>query len=432
MEYMTNSSELLELEFNISDIMDNASTTESSLPKTSTVKPEYVVMFYTNSIACGIFTVFGLLGNFLAFLVLHQDKPMTTTSIILRGLAVSDSLFLISSALYKPMLGIYFYTKSLKWYVFDVYIYIIPYLKPVMFTFQHTSIWLVVIVAVDRYFAVCKPMKMLSFTHANMRARLIVIGTFLFCALFNLPRYFEWKTVEVTYTSNGTNKTRDIPQKTALSSNEDYWIAYNLVSLFIIMYVIPMITVAVINSKLICTLRAASRTRLALTGQARDESNVTFVLVVVVLVFIACQTPDLILQVIYFAKHLLKMEELDIGVFDKVTELLLAVNASINFIVYCVCGTKFRKTMMEMFHCKKRSPRRLQMKGKAGFIPLTSKDSTSSQTGKSSVSQTTSLNSSITSPRAYSPGYSPRSTDCSHYDFSKSNSLHESGAAVEK
>ncbi|XP_023932499.1 G-protein coupled receptor daf-37-like [Lingula anatina] len=341
-------------------------------------------MFYVNTLAGGSLSVFGILGNILVVTVLTLDKPVTSTSIMLRGLAISDTLFLVTTFLYKPMLGIYVHLGEAEFYAKYTYTCLIQYLRPIMYSLQHISTWIVVAVAVDRYFAVCRPLQNLSRRYANrIRPCLTLLAVYLGCFIFNIPRFFEYETTVIQY----KNRTMCSPKENqSVRQNKFFIIFYCWILYFLIMYIIPIVTVTVINVKLILSLRQARKQRANLRGHAphaEREENTTRLLIIVVLVFIGCQTPDFVLQVIYFINVINPLNiKSALGVFSKVTDTLLTFNAAVNFLIYCAIGTNFRKTLTDLLMCKiktrKRKPHFL-LKNK-----LSSKESTVSTTWPSS------------------------------------------------
>ncbi|XP_013394427.1 probable G-protein coupled receptor 139 [Lingula anatina] len=347
-----NSSRLLDdtnVTISPADLVANASTAAAPMSKTIAA-----TLFYVNTVAGGALSVFGILGNIMVITVFTLHKPITPTSIMLRGLAVSDALFLLTTFLYKPMLGIYFHLGQATFYAKNIYTCMIQYLRPIMYSLQHISTWLVVVVAVDRHFAVCRPLQSKSQRHAiRTRARRTVLTVYLVCFVFNIPRFFEYET-KVTQNENRPMCKPEV--NPFVKKNRFYIIFYCWTLYFLVMYVVPIVTATVINVKLILSLRQARKQRAFLRERQTHKVrryNTTRLLIIVVMVFIGCQTPDFVLQVFYFINVLNPMKiKQSLDVFSKVTDTLLTLNAAVNFLIYCAIGTSFRKTLTDLLMCK--------------------------------------------------------------------------------
>jgi len=84
---------------------------------------------------------------------------------------------------------------------------------------------------------------------------------------------------------------------TALGVSRLYNVVYGNVCYTVFLLVLPLVVLAGLNVRLIREVKALGRRRLEMrrknSRQAQDN-NVTIVLIVVVLVFIICQTPALV------------------------------------------------------------------------------------------------------------------------------------------
>ncbi|KAL8589994.1 hypothetical protein ACOMHN_007019 [Nucella lapillus] len=147
---------------------------------------------------------FGLVGNFLALLVLTKEKlckSLTKMEISantgLIGLAVSDLMFclmvlLISVLPLKP-----YYSPG------EVMVYFDVSLGGCITVFIVTSTCLIVVMAAERYVAVCHPLKARRFISLK-RTRTYVILLFVLCPLFTLPVFREKYINRVTCVDGST------------------------------------------------------------------------------------------------------------------------------------------------------------------------------------------------------------------------------------
>lgn len=130
--------------------------------------------------------VAGLIGNALSIAVLRRDRDKpNTTNWLLQTLAAVDIVYLMSSFLIQPVKAIYDMAeydttvavadnastyaagggavagRRLPW-LRAVYPYVEPHAWAVGSIAQTVTVWLVMLVTVDRYVAVCMPMKVRS------------------------------------------------------------------------------------------------------------------------------------------------------------------------------------------------------------------------------------------------------------------------------
>lgn len=78
----------------------------------------------------------------------------------------------------------------------DFHPYVFPYLHPAAFTLQVSSVWLTLAFTVDRYIMICHPFKAEMFCTTG-RARSVVAALVISSIVFNIPKFFEYRTVVV-------------------------------------------------------------------------------------------------------------------------------------------------------------------------------------------------------------------------------------------
>ena len=114
------------------------------------------------------------------------------------------------------------YTETLfSFYVTNIFPYITPpFLYPVGLTAQTTSSYLTLCVTVERYVAVCHPLKARSLcTYGRARTCVVAMGTA--ALIYNIPRFFEVTWEQDLYNpETGVNQT--IVVATNLRMNPTY------------------------------------------------------------------------------------------------------------------------------------------------------------------------------------------------------------------
>ena len=119
-------------------------------------------------------------------------RPNMRSSIncCLVGLATFDSILLTTSLLMFGVTSLTEYTNSFEVYRKDVFPWATLVAYPLGIMAQTGSVYLTVTVTVERYVAVCHPLRARSLCTYG-RAKLYVIGVAIFSVLYNLPRFFE-------------------------------------------------------------------------------------------------------------------------------------------------------------------------------------------------------------------------------------------------
>ncbi|XP_023328276.1 probable G-protein coupled receptor 139 [Eurytemora carolleeae] len=111
---------------------------------------------------------------------------------------------------------------------------------------------------------------------------------------------------------------------------------------------IPMVLLTFLNYKIIQGLRSSP----AASRRAGSESRQALTLVVIAWIFLICHTPRILLNLVenLQMEHFYNCQgEMKVPAWfhclTGLNHLLLILNSSINFLIYCVCGTRFRKEL---------------------------------------------------------------------------------------
>jgi len=140
---------------------DTTTSGESTMSRYRLIVEVYLV---------GTLCVAGWIGNALSVVVLRRDMhryKQGTTNWLLQTLAIVDTAFLVTCVLIQPLKAIHIRGGS-TWF-YRMYPYIEPYSWALASIAQTTTVWIVLLVTVDRYFAVCLPMKVRSVISSTQR-----------------------------------------------------------------------------------------------------------------------------------------------------------------------------------------------------------------------------------------------------------------------
>ncbi|CAH1799914.1 unnamed protein product [Owenia fusiformis] len=341
------------LNINMTESPINTTGDES---RTSNYDPcnDFDLIIYT--ILIGIISVIGLTGNTLSIIVLEKERNKSTTSLLLQSLAVSDNSLLILSLLAFTIPQAYLYTGNVETWKRIMYI-LERYIAPLLQMPHIASVGLTVVVTINRYIALCRPLTSMRW-ETHFRVRLQITAVVLFSILYNVPRFFDFYVIG--YESN--NKTMPL----ILGYDKTYNIAYRTISYILVMYTVPLLTLAILNTKLIIELKKAAKERVRISTCSRSmrrneqvaghQHDVTLILIVVVIVFIVCQTPCFVNQFLWLFRDPPRCGEVHYY-YTRTSDMLAILNSSVNFFVYCLFGKKFRQTLANTFECRRKSRR---------------------------------------------------------------------------
>ena len=299
--------------------------------------------FAVYTVIVGTLCILGITGNAVSFSVLWRDTSKSATGLLLRALAVADSLVLIVAIPLYSAASVYPYTGYLHGY-YEMYMNILPFLWPCYLIPYTGTILLTVLVSLNRYFAVCRPFnsnKCCSTEHARRHVLYIA----LFSILYNIPRFFEYEKVEVC---TGFNQTKEAFDISAFGGNKLYRIIYANVLYFLVMHGGPLLSLLFLNARLIIALKKRQKRRNEMgKGGSGYQQDITLVLVVVVFVFIFCQTPTFIDHILW---TVVDETERSCGhwhyYYTALGDMMAILNSSVNFVIYILTSRRFRQGLV--------------------------------------------------------------------------------------
>lgn len=193
------------------------------------------ISFWLEGVLETFICITGLVANCVAIPVLCSKKLFSIFNMLLVSLTVCDNLFIlccISEAVRK-----FFVSTDVHVVVFVYFLY---QLQNVALT---CSIYMTVMLAVERYIAVTRPIEYHLMVNAAgsspwKRVAAYVAPTVVFGALFNAPKFFELETVRVIVDAE-TNETAVSISPTELRLDEDYVFYYVNLARFLVTGIFP-------------------------------------------------------------------------------------------------------------------------------------------------------------------------------------------------
>lgn len=295
----------------------------------------------------GFFCLFGFVGNAISITVLRKDRDKKNTTFwLLQALAVADTSYLFTSVFIYTLQTITDYTNwcpAMK----TTFPYILPYVWPCASITQTITVWIILLITIHRYIAISRPLTARTMNPKYIKVAAVMI--YIFAVLYNLSTFFERKVIVC---ENG----QVLKKGTSLQENQTYFLIYHIIMHSLFKTVGPLLVLVVLTFGLVKELKKARIVQENLTHNGAYHNNITYMLVVVVIVFIVCELPDTLWRIIYSLQKYGNVKNIsdDFIVYSNiVTHALLAFNSSVNFLIYGFTGTQFRNDLKKMFYCQK-------------------------------------------------------------------------------
>lgn len=313
--------------------------------------------FFIEAVLMGALCLLGFAGNTLSMLCLWRDRSKSATPFLLVSLELADTLFLIAVLVLRVLPSVQTYTGQLGGLV-PAFPYFGRYGWPCALTAETATIYLTILVTLNRYVAVCRPYETSKFCSLADAKRHVVIVC-AFAVLYNLPRFFEYEFAPIEDANN--NVTGRGVVLSHLGVDRTYQILYANVLYCLVFFLGPFVALVFLNSELIAALRETKRKRMKVlnmdSSSSRSEDDITLMLIVVVVVFVVCQTPASTTQVLLsFLSDNMRGCPSTFFYYERISDLLVVVNSSINFIIYCFCSRRFRQILSDLMCQGKEAP----------------------------------------------------------------------------
>ncbi|CAF1119699.1 unnamed protein product [Rotaria sordida] len=286
-------------------------------------------------------SIFGIVGNIITILVLMSPSLRTTsTNIYLIALSCSNIIFLlifVPSYSIRYLLGYKLYMSNQPPFAFEILLSRIP-TTPIYNTILLSIIYLTIAVSTDRLILIKFPLKA-----KHILTKRVTLTTILFIYIFSIvyciPYWLEQQYVPEVQQCRLTNIGKKIYK-------------YTRIYVYIpVVYFIPFVTLTCINITIIQNLIAKKRQKLSLCGKGyrkvTADYHITLMLVAIIIVFVLCQLPLLVLNAWYAIDPHGSYESLRFHTLNSIGILLTVFNTSTNFLLYCFFGQKFRSTLIQ-------------------------------------------------------------------------------------
>ena len=307
-----------------------------------------------NGYVLAVIFIVGIIGNSLTFVVFWKGHFKPSTSFLFLSLSLADSALLLT---YVPINIVRVFVKYTGWR--QVYLYIIVYIRPVALVAMMATIWVTVLIAVNRYIIVCVPLRASQWcTFSKVKIQLAVV--LVVAVMCTIPEFFKFRVVHLTR-DNGTSYKTQVDWSTGYEWRAFYTV-YDALVYFILMSSVPLFILTVLTVRLVKAMKIHRRMQLAMNRvSSKQDNNVTCAFVIVVVVFIICHTTKFVKNVVHLLGHLAAFSIYEtvtmIEVINFVSELstvIVILNSAVNFAIYTLACKRFRDVLIETI-CRRRT-----------------------------------------------------------------------------
>lgn len=302
-----------------------------------------------------IFFVIGVVGNILSFIILtRRSMRRVSTYRYLAVLSLTDTLVLMVGLL-RLWLG-----ELLGADPRDTAQWTCKLINVIGYTVSNYSVWLIVAVTVERYVAVCYPLLVPSICQPTRSMRVIMA---VFSVQLLIHIHFLWTTELHSAFSPAKSMVT-----THCEAAENYQTLINIIWPWVdtaIYSFLPFIIILIFNTMIIRKVFVSTRDRHSMcqttSGHKMADSGtkLSIMLLTVSFTFLITTVPvNTILIVTSLWQNSTSsvtnvIHDRAIGtkflLFRTITELLMYINHSTNFFLYCATGHKFRRQLYSLF-----------------------------------------------------------------------------------
>jgi hypothetical protein len=290
----------------------------------------------------------GIMLNFLTILVLVRRKFGTSsTRILLISLALFDTGALCAYSRRWILLAFMIDVRTLTNASCPLHVY-------VTYVTSYCSSWTIALLTLERVVSVVHPLKARVICTTQWTVVTISITySFIFILCAHILRYFKISSLV------GVCIAGKLYSDYSYDTYRTFWISiWHWIDL-LVYACIPIIIIITCNALIVYKVKRSQRlqsrgSRSAVEGQPSQLTSITYMLVTVSVAFVLLTLPSSVYMIykatlgMYKTFHQFAIHDLIFAT----TFLISTCNNAINFLLYCVSGTQFRREVYLMFRLK--------------------------------------------------------------------------------
>ncbi|XP_051737034.1 LOW QUALITY PROTEIN: delta-type opioid receptor [Ctenopharyngodon idella] len=275
-----------------------------------------------------IVCVVGLVGNCLVmFVIIRYTKMKTATNIYIFNLALADALVLATLPFQGTDVILGFWPFGLA---------LCKAVVAIDYYNMFTSVFTLTIMSVDRYIAVCHPVRSLT-VRTPLRAKLINVAVWVLASAVGLPVMIMGQVEEDVY---GAECMLNLPKP------KEHWGPVFVICVFLFSFLIPVVIISVCYGLMVRRLRSVR----LLSGSREKDRNlrrITYMVLSVVAAFVLCWMPVQVLALIQALGHVdLGASQSSVAALHFCIALGYA-NSCLNPVLYAFLDENFKRCFRE-------------------------------------------------------------------------------------
>lgn len=304
------------------------------------VEEALAIQFVFYSIVIPIISCIGITGNILTLIMLCKKALHPTVTIVMISLVATDIFIIILSLITMTLFSFSVKYSDLGYFYDFIYPNIFSTCNFLIMTSQQSNVWITVVIAVERYIAMCHPF-ISTHVRSTKNVKILIIIVFLISIIFNIPRLFS---IHSKYHKiEESNKTYYTIENTEFGESNFFCYVYGIWMYAFVIYIIPILSLLVLSVPTIRQLLTMRSRIRHLSAQQTGEVNLTVCIVLVAMFFVFCQTPGIFAQIREIFSQAFTIKLLSIS------NTLFVFNSSVNFFIYTAAGSRFRYILKKMF-----------------------------------------------------------------------------------
>uniref|UniRef100_A0A1I7V4R2 G_PROTEIN_RECEP_F1_2 domain-containing protein n=2 Tax=Caenorhabditis tropicalis TaxID=1561998 RepID=A0A1I7V4R2_9PELO len=343
--------------------------------------------------------IFGFMTNVINVIVFcDPEMRCSLVNHFLLVLSISDLVLLVCNffMLIFPVIA----SMSNNYLLHDYYPVFLWFAYPVGLSTQTCGVYLTVLVSVHRYLGVCHPFRAKRWV-SGKPVKWAIIGSIIFSIVINLHTWLELD-IRTCYSNDLFHGPLRSIFLTQLRQNAKYNLITKCIMYTLIMFIIPFITLIIVNCRIVVALKESTRMRngqsmkkstqsplktpslLKTNGNSLRDRSVTLMLLAIVAIFLCCNCLAFcnnIYDNVQLAKrHAQELNSInqtsyppeieeqpqdyngEWSIFDEwtfdlsveISNLLISLNSSSSMFVYLIFSSKYRSIIKHWLGLEKR------------------------------------------------------------------------------
>ncbi|XP_059087359.1 FMRFamide receptor-like isoform X2 [Tigriopus californicus] len=288
--------------------------------------------WWLTGVVSTVILIIGFIGNVFAVIVLHGPKMTSAFNQLLITLCIFDTIFLVCNiATSLSSLG----------FKHDVMPVLTKCSDAVAHVSMCASVLMIVALTFERHFAICNPHKYRIHLRTTPRWKhlaMYIAPVTIFSLFFNIPMFINlqrrWMTNALYVKINLYLRAIHPLTTTGLA---------------------PVAILIVLNVRICRGIQILHQRR---TSRNRKELNMAYIAIVIVSLFVISNMPRILAGAqevtnTHLIIHCIEnktqyIPSMDFYKLDFVARLLMVINSSINFLVYCAVSTPFKRAFYDL------------------------------------------------------------------------------------